>query len=268
MSSPSSTSVSELVALDTTATIETPEHVEFSVRIAGPTRRGLAYLLDLLIRLVVFLVMGVLLAAFGVVGDLTEASGGVLLVMLFALEWGYYIGFETLWNGQTPGKKAMSIRTVKEGGYPITFIDVVLRNLVRAADILPVGYIAGVAVMSLDGRYRRLGDMVAGTMVVSEERSRLGAALSIQPPPTPDELGMFATQPHLSAQELDALELFLRRVGTLAPLREEELAQMVAPRLAERFGVRYQSASRFLAVLYHRTTHRVVVPPGGQAGPA
>jgi uncharacterized RDD family membrane protein YckC len=252
----SSLSPARMVALDTTAAIETPEHVQFSVRIAGPTKRGLAYLLDLLIRGAFLFALLLLMVAFDVVSDVDQASGGVLLVVMFAVEWGYYVLFETLWNGQSPGKKAVSIRTVKEGGYPITFIDVVLRNLVRAADALPVGYVVGLAVMSLDGRYRRLGDMVAGTMVVSEERSRLGAALSIQPPPTPEELASIPSHAHLSAPELDAVELFLRRVGTLAPAREEELAAIVAPSFAQRMGVTYQSPSRFLAVLYHHVTHR------------
>ena len=196
----------------------------------------------------------------GVATDFADASQGAVLVVMFALEWGYYIFFESLWNGQTPGKKAMGLRTVKEGGYPITFIDVVLRNLLRGADWLPAFNVVGLVVMAFDGRFRRLGDLVAGTMVVSEERSRIGSALQINPPPTPQELEWIPTSARLDGPELDALELYLRRVGSLSPARESELAEIVAPVFARRLGVKYNNAGRFLAVLYVRAGGGHVIP--------
>ena len=196
----------------------------------------------------------------GVATDFAGASEGVVLVVMFVLEWGYYIFFESLWSGQTPGKKAMGLRTVKEGGYPITFIDVVLRNLLRGADWLPAFNVVGLTVMAFDSRFRRLGDMVAGTMVVSEERSRIGAALQINPPPTPEELEWIPASARLDGSELDALELYLRRVGTLSPARESELAEIVAPVFARRFGVQYNNAGRFLAVLYVRAGGGHAIP--------
>lgn len=240
--------------LDTVAHLETPEHVRFGVRVAGPARRGLAYLIDLLIRGAAVLLLAMLLALFEVVSDLEEASIGMLLIAMFFLEWGYYVLFESMMNGQTPGKKALGLRTVKEGGYPITFIDTVLRNLVRGADWLPVGYATGLVVMSLDPRFRRLGDMVAGTMVVSEQRARMGSAIRITPPPTPRELEQFPARPLLDGADLEAIELYLRRVGTLSPARESELADLVAPIYARRMGLRYEHPGRFLALLYHRAT--------------
>lgn len=254
----SATSLSLVVAgrtrdpLDTVALIETPEHVRFAVRVAGPARRALAYVVDLLIRGFVVLLLLLLLGLFEAAGDFAEASSGMMLLALFAVEWGYYMLLETLMNGQTPGKKALGLRTVKEGGYPITFIDVVLRNLVRAADWLPVGYVTGLVVMGLDRRFRRLGDMVAGTMVIAEQRSRVGTAIRIGPPPTEQELLAIPARPGLEGADLEALELYLRRVGTLSPARESELAEIVAPMYARRLGLRYQHPGRFLALLYHR----------------
>ncbi len=238
--------------LDTTTDIETPEHVRFRVRIAGPSRRALAYGVDLLIRGGVFIVIVLIAAMAGVSIDFEEASQGIILVVMFALEWGYYILFESLWSGQSPGKKAMGLRVVKEGGYPITFIDVVLRNLLRGADWLPMFNVVGLAVMAFDPRFRRLGDLVAGTMVVSEERSRIGSALRISPPPSAEELEWIPASVRLDGAELDALELYLRRVGALSPARESELAEIVAPVFARRLGLRYNNAERFLAVLYVR----------------
>jgi uncharacterized RDD family membrane protein YckC len=240
--------------LDTTADVETPEHVRFSYQLAGPSRRALAYLIDGVVRLAIALfvaIVGSLAGAFDAEG-IGGMSTGLMLVMLFFLEWGYFTVFETLWNGRSPGKKAVHIRVVREGGHPLSFVDSVLRNLLRAADFLPVGYAIGLLVMGRDGRFRRLGDLVAGTMVVTEQRHGYAAPFNIHPPPTPQELAALPARLPLSRDDLDAIELFLRRLGTLAPLREVELADMVAPIYAQRLGVRYQDPTRFLAILHHR----------------
>jgi uncharacterized RDD family membrane protein YckC len=235
------------VPLDNTTEVETPEHVRFRYRVAGPMRRMLAYLLDLLIRAAVLLVLGLILA----VALRNEAVVGVLLVCWFVLEWGYYVVFETTADGRSPGKRALALRVVKEGGYPISFIDSVLRNLLRAADWLPVGYVVGLLVMAGDARFRRLGDRVAGTLVVVEERSRVAAPLTITPPPSAVELEGFPQRPPLTAWERETLELFLRRVD-LTAARREELAQTIAPALAQRIGVAVKDPVRFLALLHHR----------------
>jgi uncharacterized RDD family membrane protein YckC len=236
------------VPLDNTAEVETPEHVRFRYRVAGPVRRMLAYLLDLLIRAGVLLVLGVVIAIALGGGD---AVSGVLLICAFILEWGYYVFFETTSDGRSPGKRALSLRVVKEGGYPIGFIDSVLRNLLRGADFLPVGYLIGLFAMAADSRFRRLGDRVAGTMVVVEERSRVAPPLTLNPPPTAGELEAFPQRPPLSAWERETLELYLRRVD-LTAARREELAQMIAPALAQRMSVTAKDPVRFLALLHHR----------------
>jgi uncharacterized RDD family membrane protein YckC len=210
-------------------------------------RRMLAYLLDLLIRAAVLLVLGMILAV--ALGG--EAVVGVMLVCWFLLEWGYYVFFETIGDGRSPGKRALALRVVKEGGFPISFIDSVLRNLLRAADWLPVGYVIGLLVMASDARFRRLGDRVAGTLVVVEERSRVAAPLTITPPPGAAELDGFPQRPPLTAWERETLELFLRRVD-LTAARREELAQTIAPVLAQRIGVTVRDPVRFLALLHHR----------------
>jgi uncharacterized RDD family membrane protein YckC len=246
--------------LDTTAEVETPEQVTFRVHVAGPSRRATAYLVDLLVRGAVLLVLLLVAGLAGVDVDFEGFSQGVLLVVMFALEWGYYILFESLWNGQTPGKRAVKLRTVKEGGYPLTFTDVVLRNLLRGADWLPMFNVVGLAVMAFDGRFRRLGDLVAGTMVISEGRTRLGTALMISPPLSPEDLEAIPAGVRLSGREMNTLESFLRRVGSLNPAREQELAELVAPMFAARFGARYQDPVRFLGALFVRAGGQVATP--------
>lgn len=250
--------------LDTTAEVETPEHVRFSYQLAGPSRRALAYLVDSVIRGAIFLAVAIVASVAGAFdeGGLGGMSMGLGLILLFVLEWGYFAAFEVLWSGRTPGKKAMQIRVVREEGVPLSVLDAVLRNLLRAADFLPFGYAIGLVVMGGDARFRRLGDLVAGTMVVTERRQGYAAPLKIHPPPTDKELAGLPSRPPLDRDDLDAIELFLRRLGTLAPLRELELAEMIAPVYAKRMGVRYRDPTRFLALLYHRAHERT---PGGRA---
>jgi hypothetical protein len=140
---------------------------------------------------------------------------------------------------------------VRPQDYPIGFIDSVLRNLLRGADFLPVGYLIGLFAMAADARFRRLGDRVAGTMVVVEERSRVAPPLTLNPPPTAAELDGLPQRPPLSAWERETLELYLRRVD-LTAARREELAQMIAPALAQRMNVTAKDPVRFLALLHHR----------------
>ena len=250
--------------IDTTARVETPEHVAFDYHVAGPAKRGLAWLIDVMIQACI-VVGAVIIAAFAAVGggDLINGmSEGAMLLLLFALQWGYYALFESLWSGRTPGKRAMRIRVVREGGHPLTVRDALLRNLLRAADWMPAMYSLGLLVMASDTRFRRLGDMVAGTIVVTEDRHGPGAAVQVHPPPTQVELDGLPQRPPVSRDELDAIEVFLRRRPYLAPMRELELAEMIAPILASRMGLRYQDPSRFLALVYYRAHARSGAPQG------
>jgi uncharacterized RDD family membrane protein YckC len=235
--------------LDNTVDVSTPEQVRFRFAVAGPSRRALAYLIDLCVRGAILALLLVIALLIGLEG--ATKAGGVLFVLLFALEWGYYVLCEALWGGLTPGKRALGLRVIKEGGYPITIVDSVLRNLLRAADFLPLAYALGLVTMVIDGRFRRLGDLVAGTVVVIEERARVADPLGLSF--SADELDALPPRPALSADELEAIELFLRRKLSLSEAREAELAHMVAPLLAARLGVSLGGdGSRWLALVYSR----------------
>lgn len=244
--------------LDTIATVDSPEQVRFVYRVAGPGRRALAYLIDLLIKTAVLLGLGLLLLIGGYhYVRLTGWSVGIFTLVVFAIEWAYNVLFESLTSGRTPGKRALRLRVVKDGGYPIGFVDALLRNLLRAADFLPSGYALGVVVMGLDPRFRRLGDLVAGTMVVVEERSHLGVAVRLLPPPTAEELAAMPMAARLEAAEREALDLFVRRLERLGRARADELAGMVLPRFADRLPAAASDApARWLALLYFHATVR------------
>lgn len=253
------------LALDTTTQVETPEHIRFDYPLAGPMRRIVAYLIDLAIRIGVLLVVALVLALVDVASGLDGMSQGAILVLFFALDWFYYVLFETLWSGRSPGKRALKLRVVGQDGHSLTVLDSVLRNLLRAADFLPFGYAVGLVIMGTDPRFRRFGDMVAGTVVVIEEPGRIGERLHIHPPPSAEEYAGLPVRPELSQDELDAIELFLRRRGTLAPLREAELAELIAPVLAARMHARYHDPVRFLGLVYARALGHPVGPVGPQA---
>src|SRR5262245_11983387 len=132
-------------ALDTVAEVETPEHIRFHYHLAGPVRRAIAYLIDLAIRFGILLVVVIVAGIAGVAaaGTFGGASLGVVFVVYFAFDWGYYVFCETVWSGRSPGKRAMRLRVITDSGRPLNFLDSVLRNLLRAADFLPWGYVLG-----------------------------------------------------------------------------------------------------------------------------
>ena len=257
--------------LDNTVTVETPEHVRFRFRAAGPTRRAWAYLIDLLVRVGVLLAVEVVLVL--ATGHHLRAGRQVVssgtLIMLFLLEWAYFVFFEAVWNGTTPGKRALRLRVVKAGGYPLSFMDAVLRNLLRTADFLPVGYLLGLLSMTWDGRFARLGDRAAGTMVVIEDPVRVAPPITLDPPPSAAEIESFPHHAVLPLPEREAIELLLRR-RDLSPGRREELASIVAPMLAARLGMKPSHPVRFLALLHHVAVGAAVAagqkaPEGGRA---
>lgn len=248
--------------LDTVVAIETPEHIVFHYRVAGPARRALAHVLDLVVcygavtLLVVIVVLTAAGSAFetGEIGTAAKAATGLVLVALFAAQWLYFLVWEGA-TGRSPGKMVVGLRVVTTSGRPIGWRAAALRNLLRAADLLPVGYVAGLVAMTLSSRFQRLGDLVAGTMVVAPERARAAKPLELHPPAHPRELAGLPSDVSLDPEQRAAIELFLRRRHTLGMAREHELASMIAPHLGARLGASHENPSRLLALLYDRAVN-------------
>jgi uncharacterized RDD family membrane protein YckC len=236
--------------------IETPEGISFSYEPASLMDRGKAYLIDLLIRIGVLLVLGLFFLL--VLRPVVAAGVGLWLILAFLVEWGYYVLFEMVWDGQSPGKRLFNLRVIKSAGHPIGFYDSVLRNLLRAADALPVlppslplSYGVGALSMIVSRRFQRLGDLAADTIVVHEKRAWFAtqppraAALSVSP-----DLRRLT----LSNQERRLLQEFVVRKDRLHPDRCEELAQILAEPYARRFGLPMpDGATAFLCRLYNST---------------
>ncbi len=218
-----------------TVDVETPELVVLTYSLAGVGSRVLAGLTDLLICVGAFVL---LIAAFTslAAGRLslrfdTSASWGVALLVLaqFAILWGYYVLFEGLMDGQTPGKRFHRLRVVREGGYSVTFGVSAVRNLIRMLDMQPgIFYLVGLTSLLVTRRGRRLGDLVAGTIVVRED---------VRPAVAPvrgrrDTTDATTLQTALTEDEYVVLARFVERWSTLEPLRRTALSTQLAERFA------------------------------------
>lgn len=224
----------EASLLDPRSHVDTPENVRLTFHLAGPGTRMGAYLLDLTLRwTLLFALASVLFLTFPVLG-IFDLPLGIYLVGHFVLEWGYGCVFEGLWNGQTPGKRAFRLRVMKTEGYPIGFHEAVLRNLLRVADALPLLYGVGLITMMSSSRMQRLGDLVAGTMVVREDLQRLREELpgirSVESIPP----SSFRNAYRPSERTLDVIDGLFRRRDELGRERIEEIAGILASPLAQR----------------------------------
>src|SRR5579859_4190564 len=235
-------------------TVLTPERVSLQYDIAGIGSRGAAALVDTALQVVA---LTVLIFAGTAAYILTNSSFGggfgargatgaaALLLGLYALATllvtaGYFMLFEILWSGQTPGKRVVGVRVIRENGYPIRPVDAVIRNLVRVVDWLPFIYGIGVLTMLLNKRSRRLGDFASGTIVVREGSRGPGLM-----PLTPDqgEARDRGETPGYALSNSDATLLrdFLLRRTAMHPRARADLARRLATSLAQRYGLRLES---------------------------
>lgn len=222
-------------SFEQTVDVETPELVVLTYSLAGVGSRVLAALTDLLICLLAFLAVIVGVIALGGRSSLSMDAGAswavaVLGLVQFVILWGYYVLFEGLMDGQTPGKRIHRLRVVREGGYSVTFGVSAVRNLVRIIDMQPgLFYLVGVVSLLVTKRGRRLGDIVAGTIVVREDVRDVAPPARSRREPAPSAL---ALQTALSEDQYAVLSRFVERWGALEPLRRATLAAQLATRFA------------------------------------
>ncbi|AFE06111.1 RDD family protein [Corallococcus coralloides DSM 2259] len=215
--------------------VATPERVALSLPVAGIGYRCLAWLVDasllfffwVALYFVITLLVSDVLGAFQALSGLTQT---LLAVGLFATQWLYWTVAEVFFHGQTPGKRALRIRVVREDGSPVGFFESAVRNLCRAVDFLPVLYATGCITMLLDSRHRRLGDMLAGTVLVREEAIDLDKYT--QAPPVDAPATDASVQRPLTAEDVELVLAFLAR----APGLEPEVRRRLGMRLVDRVG--------------------------------
>ena len=232
--------------LSNTVEVETPELVVLSYTIAGVGSRAYAAIIDYTICFIAVIVADIGITVFfaktgGLIRNVSASLAISMIVLIqFAVLWGYYVLFEALADGRTPGKRLQRLRVVRDGGYSVTFGASAVRNLMRIVDMQPI-VLYGVGMLSvlISKSGKRLGDMAAGTIVVKED--------FVRQPAVAEPAGGFSDTPQpprlhaaLSAAEFDLLERFSQRQRDLDPERRAliaaQLAQRLAPALEEYTG--------------------------------
>lgn len=236
--------------LDTTIRLVTPERITFEFPLAGPFRRALAYIIDLVVM--GMLLFGAFIAA--TVLSLGAAAGiGLWLAILFLTAFFYGAFFEAVFNGQTPGKRSLGLRVVSDQGVPINATQAVLRNLLWGLDGIILGYIPAIACMIMTKRFQRLGDLAAGTMVMVERPAERGVLLKIDEPAVREVLEHLPVRVEAGPEMARALSDYVKRRGLFGRARREEMAGHLARQLVARYEVPpAASADAVLCAMYHR----------------
>ena len=253
--------------------IETPEHVVFEYELAGPASRVVAAMVDAL--LVGLGLLGLFLLALIVTQGSLELAGpwavAVAAVAAFVLFWGYPILFEIWWKGQTPGKRSVGLRVIQEGGYALTPAVVIARNLLRLVDFLPGFYLLGLLLMIVHPRNQRIGDLVAGTLVIRDRTSaaaRPPAAVKAAPVPVGAEDVVAelrrAGAHKLPVDQIRLIEDFLARRGSMTPEARLRIADQLARSVGEVVPTPAMESERLLrCVLAARGQDEAAAEGGG-----
>jgi uncharacterized RDD family membrane protein YckC len=230
--------------------IETPDHVSLRLPVAGLGSRFLALLVDTVIQVAAYLlfIFAIVLLFSGVhTASAQPASSqfrawtmAILIFLHFLLYWGYFTLFEGFWHGKTPGKHLFKLRVIRDSGRHVTLFESAARNLLRIVDALPAFYLVGILCVIFNARRKRLGDMVAGTLVVHQEETGVSgsaeitrtftagfyeAETALTPSPAPGSVFPADAIARLSADDLVLLDRFFVRIPDLDVNTKDQLAQ-------------------------------------------
>ncbi len=220
-------------------TIETPEQIPLEFPLAGIGSRFLAIALDTLIQAAGFVLVLLFTGlSFSTIMRWSPRAQGwtaaIIVLLLFALYSGYYVLFEIFWNGQTPGKRVTRLRVIGDSGRPITVYEAIARNLLRIVDQLPGFYGVGIISVFLSRRNKRVGDIVAGTVVVHEKAMQdLQPDFPLQTQGSSAPIGAST----ISIEELELIERFLQRRYDLDLEVRRKSAEQIAAQLCRRLGL-------------------------------
>ena len=221
--------------------IDTPEQVALEFSLATIGSRFLAVAIDTIIQIACAIVLLLVVAAgIWATGALGLAARPWVLAVLviggFVIYYGYFAVFETLWNGQTPGKRMIGLRVIHASGRPISAWEAILRNVVRLVDQMPAIYAIGIVSVFVTERSQRLGDLAAGTVVVHE---RLAESLDDVAPQRRVARSAHGAR-RLAPEEISVIELFFSRRGQLDGYARMRTAHQIARRVRERLEINAQ----------------------------
>ena len=269
------------IETEETLIIDTPERVELEFALASIGNRFLAVVVDHLIQFFTIFVVAWALISLTQLSKLTESGTAkaifdempkwtmaLLIILLFLIFAGYFVVFEWIWSGQTPGKRLMKLRVIREDGRPITFWESLARNLLRLFDtfpgfVIPI-YSIGLITIFMSNRDQRLGDLFAGTVVVRERTDEAPTFADVFSNPTADaafrrvqkNTPFTADLKGLNDSEIEVVETFLRRRWDLNDRQRLWMAWRVALPIMYKIKPNYDLESftyeGFLEELVHR----------------
>jgi uncharacterized RDD family membrane protein YckC len=222
-----------------------PENVELSFDVAGVGSRTIAAVIDYAILYGGIMVAGIafsmnrvalrqLLRGFELPAWITgfgePAMLALIVLLVFFAWWGYFLLFEVLWNGQTPGKRFFGLRVVRRDGQPVSAVASLVRNIIRAVDMF---MFLGVVVMIIDRQSRRLGDFAAGTLVIREPRGGRSLIDGVALPDSSDRaVRMAPVAGKLTMEHYTLIREYFTRSRHMSTGRARELAASLAPEIA------------------------------------
>jgi uncharacterized RDD family membrane protein YckC len=234
--------------LERNVSVRTPESIAFYYELAGLGSRFLAVAVDGVIQTIAVVAI-ILLFAWAAPGaasigralgmrdtTLAAVQVAITVILMFLVFFGYFVAFETLWNGQTPGKRIIGIRVVRDGGYPVAFMDSVIRNLIRIIEAL-LGYIPSIISALASSQNKRLGDLAAGTIVVRDRAFEVAdpaAWMSGDEPVEPAPL--IPGFERISDDEVALAERYVARSHLLDPRAAAETSRRIAAAIRPKLG--------------------------------
>ena len=252
--------------------IETPERVPLHFALASIGNRFLACAIDHTIQLLALLIIfiaALVLANLSFLEQMLASAPkwvyAVMIILLFLVFAGYFTFFEWIWSGQTPGKRWLKLRVIREDGRPITFWEASVRNLLRPLDMFPMGsYSIGLIAVFVSTRDQRIGDMVGGTVVVREREAEAPEFDQVFAAPVSDPAMRRSFKPvdftanlsSLTDSEIQVVETFLRRRWDLSEMPRQWMAWRVSLPILFKIRPTYDLATftyeGFLEELLHR----------------
>src|SRR5438034_10388716 len=264
--------MSSVITSDETLVIETPERVPLHFALASIGNRFIACAIDHTIQPVALIALVIIFLVIADVSDvghrLTSAPKWVIAILIFVvflLLSGYFAFFEWIWNGQTPGKRWLKLRVIRQDGRPISFFEAVVRNVFRDLDIMPFPfYSIGLISVFATSSDQRVGDLVAGTVVVREREAEAPAFADVFASPVSDPALRRSFKPvpftadvnKLTEREISIVESFLRRRWDLRDYPRQWMAWRVSMPILFKLRPQYDLATftyeGFLEELLHR----------------
>ncbi len=227
-----------------------PEKVYLRFKLAGIGSRFVACFIDNIFQ---GILMGFVIAFSGIgavffqkakniAANPADVPGGwliaIIVLVIFVIYYGYFIFFETIWNGQTPGKRFLKLRAIQENGSSVTFVMVLIRNLLRVIDTLPSMYAIGIIAVLISKKNQRLGDMAAGTIVVREDGGNVPAAVNFAVSETPWSGAAGLHLHNISEADFAVLKNYLLRRNTLKQEEALALEQKLVFAFSQKLGLK------------------------------